>query len=424
MLPFEPVFEKHKSVLILGFGREGRSTLRFLKRHYPGVRLGVADRNRNIAREDLPVTCHLGDDYLKHIGEYDLIIKSPGVKVEHIPPRLQDRFTSQTDLFLRAYGRQTIGVTGTKGKSTTVSLLYHLLLKMGRKALLMGNIGLPAFDFIEQIRGDETIVYELSAHQLEMVHSSPHRAVLLNVFPEHLDYFGSFQKYRQAKMNIFRFQKAGDLAFCGRPEELSFPCLSGDGLETQIDGEQLLQTGNLRGIHNLKNVLLALRVLQSFGFSPDALAEALKGFRPLPHRLEYVGRFGKTDFYNDSISTVPQSTVAAVKSIPETDALILGGYDRGLDYRELVDFLLASGVQHFFFLGEAGHRMLKLFQQAQTEKGLWPVADLSAVFGHLRLLPEVKCCMLSPAAASYDQFHNFEHRGDRFKALAAAFHRA
>ncbi len=423
MLPFESVFEKKKSVLILGFGREGRSTYRFLKKNYPGLSLAIADRDPDIAGERLPVTCHLGKDYLKYVSEYDLVIKSPGVKLEGAMQTLPKRFTSQTDLFLQEFGSQTIGVTGTKGKSTTASLLYHLLLKTGRKPVLLGNIGVPAFDFLEHVREGQTIVYELSAHQLEGVHCSPHRAVLLNIFPEHLDYFGDFEKYKQAKLNIFRFQKTGDLAYCGEPVKTDFPCMQAGGGGAQVDGQKVLQYAHLRGNHNLENILLAFRVMQGFGTPLDELTEALIGFQPLPHRLEYVGRYGGVDFFNDSISTVPQSTLAAVKSIPETDTLILGGFDRGLDYKELVAFLMASKVEHFFFLGKAGGRIFELFGGHESRKKLFRVKTLDEIFVVLKDLPEVSCCLLSPAAASYDQFHNFEHRGDRFKELAKSFAR-
>ncbi len=419
MLPFDAVFTQCQSVLILGFGREGRSTLAFLKRNYPFLKIGIADRNREIAGEDLEATFHLGENYLDAIPKYDLVLKSPGVKIRKWPDKAVDKITSQTGLFLRAFGAQTVGVTGTKGKSTTVSLLFHLLQKLGKKALLMGNIGLPAFDFLDKIDKDTVIVYELSAHQLENVRNSPHWAVLVNLFPEHLDYFGSFETYRKAKMNIFKYQHPHDLAFCGIQTEVPVPCQLPED-EHSDDNELLLRAG-LHGRHNLTNILLVFRVLQSMGYPFEGLKEALRGFSPLPHRLEHVGKFSGIDFYNDSISTVPQSTVEAVKSIPKTDVLILGGFDRGLDYTGLVDFLQSSRVKYLFFMGKAGDRMFSLFQSARNNKQLFRVENLTEVFEKLKSLPDVSSCLLSPAAASYDRYHNFEHRGDRFKAMARKF---
>ncbi len=426
MLPFKEIFTEGKSVLILGFGKEGHSTFSFLSKHFPECKVGIADQNIRIADEGINVPLHLGKDYMQAVNDYDLIIKSPGIMLMDIPESTKEKITSQTDLFLRKFGRQTIGITGTKGKSTTVSLIYHLLKSTGRSTILMGNIGLPAFDFLEKIRKDDLIVYELSAHQLEFVHSSPHIAVLLNLFPEHLDFFRTFERYKQAKLNIFRYQQPGDSAYCGdNIPEFAGVCETTADVEkvfsNNLKPQELLQRTGLKGEHNLKNILLTFSVLRCLGIPLEDLPRALSDFHALPHRLEYVGRFGGIDFYNDSISTVPQSTMAAVKSVDHVDTLILGGFDRGLDYTELVDFLMETDIKYFFFLGKAGERMLKLFRTKGSEQSLFPVDDLLAVFQQLQKLPQVSCCLLSPAAASYDQFHNFEHRGGLFKKLAEEF---
>jgi len=426
MLPFKEIFTEGKSVLILGFGKEGHSTFSFLSKHFPECKVGIADQNTRIADEGIDVQLHLGQNYLQAINDYDLIIKSPGIMLGDIPESAKEKITSQTDLFLHEFGRQTVGITGTKGKSTTVSLIYHLLKSTGRSALLMGNIGLPAFDFLEKIRKSDLIVYELSAHQLEFVHSSPHIAVLLNLFPEHLDYFRTFERYKQAKLNIFRYQQPGDSAFCGESiPALVRICETASDMEKafseKIKPGELLQRTGLKGEHNLKNILLAFKVVTRLGIPLSVLPAALSHFKTLPHRLEYVGRFGGIDFYNDSISTVPQSTIAAVRSIDHVDTLILGGFDRGLDYTELVDFLSDTDIKYFFFLGKAGEQMLKLFKAKESNQKLYPVDDLAAVFRRLQSLSQISCCLLSPAAASYDQFHNFEHRGDIFKKFAGKF---
>ncbi|VAW29857.1 UDP-N-acetylmuramoylalanine--D-glutamate ligase, partial [hydrothermal vent metagenome] len=252
MFPFKEVFTEGKSILILGFGKEGRSTFSFLSKHFPGCKVGIADQNTRIADEQINVPLHLGKNYLHALNDYDLIIKSPGIMLRGISKNTKERISSQTDLFLREFGRQTIGVTGTKGKSTTASLIHHLLKNMGKPAVLMGNIGLPAFDFIEKIDADDLIIYELSAHQLEFVHSSPHIAVLLNLFPEHLDYFGTFEKYKQAKMNIFRFQKTGDKAICSEEiPGLAGHCERAEDLRDSFRPEELLQRCGLIGEHNL-----------------------------------------------------------------------------------------------------------------------------------------------------------------------------
>ncbi len=420
------IFPKGSKVLILGFGREGKSTFKFLSRYFPGIQLGIADKNEKLQHEDTHgCQLYLGEQYLDAIGKYDRVIKSPGVKLPDLPDDQLSRITSQTDLFLKIYGRQTIGITGTKGKSTTASLIYHLLKKSERKALLMGNIGLPAFDFIEEIEEKTIVVYELSAHQLQHVHHSPHVAVLINLFPEHLDFFENFEAYRKAKENIFRFQQPGDRAICGQNlQNRHCPPFSDLTKETEIlfgrglKGEDLLQLTGLKGDHNLQNILLSAKAAKATGLTADEILSGLTGFHALPHRLEEAGTFGGIRFINDSIATIPQATMAAIQSIGNIDALILGGFDRGIDFSALVDFLVHSKVQYLFFLGKAGQRMLELFEEKHTSQHLIGVNHLEDIFKYLQSSNDIHSCLLSPAAASYDQFHNFEHRGDRFKELA------
>ena len=420
------LFPSRTRVLILGFGREGKSSLLFLKKHIPGIMLSIADANEGLKAESLPKDClHLGPHYLDAIRNYDWVIKSPGVKLPEMSERQLSKITSQTDLFLQIYGRQTIGVTGTKGKSTTASLIYHLLKQSGKKALLMGNIGLPAFDFIEKIDFDTQVVYELSAHQLQYVNHSPHVGILLNIFPEHLDFFGNIDVYQTAKANIFRFQKPDDVAICG-PSIQRFRCNHFTNLQQemhlifgdQVTGKKLLQITGLKGDHNLINILLAAKAVLATGMKKDEIVADMTGFHALPHRLEEVGVYGGIRFVNDSIATIPQATIAAVLSLGKVDALILGGFDRGIDYLGLVDFLSKSSVSYMFFLGKAGKRMLKQFTGKNTGQHLIVVNNLEEIFEYMKDKTDIHSCLLSPAAASYDQFHNFEHRGDRFKELA------
>ncbi len=429
---FDIFFEGKRNVLILGFGKEGRSTFRFLQEYYPELRLGIADQNGNLEQEKgISAGFHVGKDYLKALDDYDLIIKSPGVSIGIRYNEMVGKITSQTEMFLQIFGGQTIGITGTKGKSTTSTLVYHLIKCSGKDVLLMGNVGSPAFDSLEKIQAETLIVYELSAHQLEHVHCSPHIAAIINLFPEHLDYFRDQNTYQYAKQNIFRFQKKGDMALCGIPVKTNCDCYIMKSpqeeieilLGKEISGLQLLEMGHLKGQHNLRNFLLALRIVQSAGIPAKESYQYLSTFQPLPHRLEYIGRFGNINFYNDSISTVPQSTIAAIASLENLDALILGGFDRGLDYSELIDFLHESTVSHFFFLGLAGKRMYDMFLSKATDKKLHAVKQLENVFDILSKTPQIKSCLLSPAAASYDQFTNFEHRGDHFKMLAQHFSR-
>lgn len=417
-----------KKILILGFGKEGRSSYNLLKKYLPETELIIADKNQSLQNhplltEEVSEKLFFGEEYLSAIGYSHIILKSPGIKIpEGLVPASQ-QLTSQTDLFMRFYKNQVIGVTGTKGKSTTASLINHIINGVGKKSILLGNIGTPCFDMAHEIE-NHNVVFELSAHQLEFVTVSPHIAVLLNIFPEHLDYFSSFNEYKTAKENIFRFQTLGDILIAH--ESLKKETQSGNATcfyfgHISKDDEKDLNIP-LLGRHNYQNVQAAVLVAEQLGISRKDAIFSLSDFQSLPHRLEYIGRFRDVDFYNDSISTIPESAKAAVEALDRVDTIILGGFDRGLDYTQLISFLTDSKVRNFIFLGRAGERMrlqlektnkknVQLFTIKTLEDAL-PVIIKHTKSGHI--------CLLSPAASSYDQFHNFEHRGDLFKKMVSS----
>ncbi|MEJ2595454.1 MAG: Mur ligase family protein, partial [bacterium] len=224
-----------KKILILGFGKEGKSTFRYLAENLPDLHPDVADadpavRESEILRQVDTDKLHLGEHYLDVIGDYDMIIKSPGVKADVDRPGKSVEWNSQTELALGYFRQRVIGVTGTKGKSTTASLIFHMLTANNLPALLIGNIGVPAFDMIPLITEETIIVYEMSAHQLEYLHTSPHVSVLLNVFPEHLDYFGDVDHYTKAKKQIFTHQEKQDFLVVHE----DFQKLTGNAVSTVI----------------------------------------------------------------------------------------------------------------------------------------------------------------------------------------------
>lgn len=335
------IFESYNSILILGFGREGKSTYRFIRKFLPEKKIAIADKNEQIVFDpelvdDKSVIVYTGSDYINNLNQYEIIIKSPGVKLE--TNDIQVKLSSQTDMFLEAFGDQIIGVTGTKGKSTTASMIEHIFRSDGRSVHLIGNIGVPSFEIAESIVPDDIIVYELSAHQLEYLDHSPKIAVLLNIFPEHLDYFDTFEKYKDAKLNIcFNSIVEGHVIapyslqeYLKCRAEVSF-----------IDADILDDTVEIPvvGDHNRNNAEFAIKAVSYFGIQRTDAIGYLSNFSSLPHRLQYLGNFGGVNFINDSISTIPQSAIAAVKALKKVDILILGGMDRGLDYSMLVDFL-------------------------------------------------------------------------------------
>jgi UDP-N-acetylmuramoylalanine--D-glutamate ligase len=444
------------SVLVLGFGKEGRSTCRFIRKHLPGMSIGIADRDPSVREAFLSefpgaeVQFFLGEKYLDAAGQYPLVLKSPGVALStDTPASVRNRISSQTDLLLNACHRQVIGVTGTKGKSTTSSLIHHLLRESGKDAILVGNIGLPPFDQLDRVSKHTLIVFELSSHQLEDTNHSPFIAVLTNLYPEHLDRYPGLSAYYDAKMKILGGQESGDTFIYNTdiPEISSrvalmnkdrnyFPYSSEKALEKGCflvddtiwladDGKtapyvKIKDEFHLRGKHNRMNMMAAVLAARKAGAGDEGIRSALASFQGLEHRLEYVGEFRGIQFFNDSIATIPEAAMAAVRSLPETDTMILGGYDRGLEYGPLVDFLIDSGVRNLIFLGEAGRRMHELFMSKNDlRQNLFRVSDMEEAFEVIKKVTQPgKICLLSPAAASYDIFRNFEERGSVFKKKA------
>ena len=405
-----------KRILILGFGREGRSTYTFLKKYLPDAVLAVADKN------PLEGVTHVGEDYLQAVYDYDIVVKTPGISLKDFDTKGVE-ITSQTDLFLSQFHNQTIGISGTKGKSTTTSLIYHLLKESGRDAILTGNIGIPCFDIMEQIHEDSIVVYELSAHQLEYVHNSPRVGVLLNVFEEHLDHFGTFERYKHAKFNLLRYMGADDYAVVHDSLlmdtlELGVNNVTFSRMDFEIDEEAL----PILGPHNLMNAKAALCACAAYGIDVQELIPHLYTFKPLEHRLESVGTFGGVTFVNDSISTIPQAAIAACQTLGRVNFLLLGGFDRDIDYTPLADYIVEHPVPHLLFTGKAGKRMMQLLKDRGVASHLVVYHNMEEAFDYLKGHSQPgDICLLSPAASSYDQYKNFEERGRKFKRLAQGF---
>ncbi len=445
-----------KKILILGFGKEGQSSYHVVRRIIPESQITIADKNKDAfssdAIKDTPA-CKLisGNEYLKGLDKYDLIIKSPGIPMHLISENISSKkITSQTELFLELFSKQIIGITGTKGKSTTSSLIYHILSAFFDDVVFVGNIGVPPFEIIYDIHSDTKIVFEMSGHQLEDISISPHYAVLLNVFQEHLDHFGSYEVYQNAKFNIFRFQNAGDYLIYNNDNPvvslkiknsdlvqnkipLSFEEQNGIGvfgndeseIQLNLSGEDQFADFKTRkqlpGKHNLMNIMAAVAVCRIFGIPLEVISKAVINFKGLPHRMEYLGKFKDIHFYNDSIATIPEAVIEAVKTLKVVNTLIIGGKDRGIDYSGLVHFLLKGKVRNIIFMGDAGQRILKEMKMENNNPDLncYSIKKFQEM-GDIILENTIpgKICLLSPAASSYDMFASFEKRGEAFKKIA------
>ncbi|MBP5206151.1 MAG: UDP-N-acetylmuramoyl-L-alanine--D-glutamate ligase [Bacteroidales bacterium] len=442
-----------RKIIILGFGKEGVSSYLFLRKHFPDMPITVADGNPNLRTDefdDPALTYITGEGYDQGLNNYDLILKTPGISLNHLNYFVDtERITSQTDLFLQACHKQVVGVTGTKGKSTTSSLIHHILKSAGRKTFLAGNIGVPFFNIVEQLDDQTTVVAELSAHQLEFIHRSPDYAVLLNIFQEHLDHFNSFNNYQIAKLNITRYQDDrqflvynGDdehipgliksyglnrdrCIFGSEPQDGPYACCREGVIHFAISGHledeyDLKHYHNLPGTHNYYNIMAAIAVCRKLNLTHEQIMHGLNTFHGLPNRIEYIGQYQGIAFYNDSISTIPEATVAAVRALRRVDTLILGGYDRGIEYGLLLKFFKEEPMANIAFTGPAGQRILNEWKNSDT-----PLPENFILENDFRKIVQFAfektepgtIALLSPAAASYDQFKNFEERGRVFRQL-------
>ncbi|MCH5325138.1 MAG: UDP-N-acetylmuramoyl-L-alanine--D-glutamate ligase [Eubacterium sp.] len=423
-----------KSVVILGFGREGKSTLKLLKELDCCTCIAIADMNEIDPAEAEGCTLHCGSDYLSAIGDYDIIMKAPGIGLKnYVSDEIKAKITCQTDLFLRFCDTPIIGVTGTKGKSTVSSLIYHFVTVCEKESMLIGNIGVPPLERADEFADMDVIVCELSCHQLEYVKASPNIAILLNIYPEHLDHYVDFEAYTAAKSNIFRYQKEGDTLIIN--DTLNDTLMAdtpakvveagvgighigvwGGGVymfDTYYSGDKIKT--KLRGEHNLYNISIALYAAQLVGCDTDFCVLSLMMFKPLEHRLEYVCKLGGAEYINDSISTAPETAVAALKAYPDTDTLIIGGMDRGISYKPLGDYLNAdTSVRNLIILPDSGIRAAKEVTNPQILKMF--AKDMEEAVALAKEHTKVRC-ILSPAAASYGFYKNFEERGRHFKSL-------
>lgn len=431
----------NQRVLLLGFGREGRALYRRITQVGGYTTLGIADQN---PIPDAPngVTLHIGADYQKAMYDYDIVFKSPGIVLKTPPEQLPCTVTSLTAVFLTAYREQCIGITGTKGKSTTSSLLYHVLQKAGVPSVLGGNIGIPMADLYEQITPETVIVLEIGVHQLEYTKISPKTAVFLNLYEEHLDHYGTFAYYAYCKENIYRYQQAGDLLICGEPSLPKAGDCCADVLRIAMDdrtadislhGEttmrcekdsmELPKTMSLTGLHNRLNCAVVYALAHRLGVSDEKIADGIMTFQPLPHRLEMLGEWDGIHWVNDSISTACETCIQALNSLKETDTVMIGGMDRGISYTPLLDYLNTSTVPHIILMSDSGRRIANeaaSYGSALTDR-IMTVKDLTeAVQLAKQITQKGKIALLSPAAASYNEYRNFEVRGEHFRSLVFA----
>jgi len=477
---------KNEKIGILGFGLEGKSTLQVLNQVMPSSHYIIADQKEQAItdaerNDSVNSSFFSGDHFAESCISCSLVFKSPGIPLKKIDRILtKQQITCQTEIFLSLLGNRTVGITGTKGKSTTASLLQKGLQSRGIDAVLIGNIGKPAFDVLAEDVPKRIYVYELSSHMLETVTHSPHWGVFLNLYEEHLDHYRSFDHYARAKGNLVKFQSPLDICLVGEDvpeylfddteatisklsfydggslllpifdsidssdvhnelpdEKTTYPFLIPNDnpyhiSRVSVNGKEHIQipedafvNRKLAGRHNLHNIQMALYMIHTIQPFINAIdlgiaIQELNRFSGLKHRLEYIGFHGSIHFYNDSISTVPETLIAAVQSLGTVETLIFGGLDRGVDYSSLVTFFISGKVPNLIGLPGTGHSMLHKIAGSLELAGVhsYKVSNMEeAVQLAYQITNSNQICLLSPAAASYGYYKNFEERGDLFEAL-------
>ncbi len=392
-----------KNALILGYGKEGQITEQFLKKKWPRLKVGIADASQ-------------GENYLKAQENYDCVIKTPGIPKTEVTRQ----HTTATNLFFDQNKNFTVGVTGSKGKSTTSSLIAHLLATGGKKVRLMGNIGKPMLSAaLTPVKKDEVFVLEMSSYQLDDSAYSPNIAVVTNLFPEHMTYHGGLENYYEAKRNIIKWQRTDDVFIYNTKNAVLKKWAKAARSEAVPFAAKLPAVGiPLLGEHNVDNVRAAVTVARRLGVSEAAIKNGIQSFKALPHRLEFVGTHRGIHFYDDAISTTPESTIQALKALKKVDTIFLGGSDRGYDFKELEKALRAAKVRNLVLFPDTGARMLKSragFTILETRS-----MEEAVRFAYEKTMPG-KICVLSCASPSYSLWKNFEEKGDLFQTLVRSF---
>jgi UDP-N-acetylmuramoylalanine--D-glutamate ligase len=439
----------NKRVLVVGLGKSGVASALFLKAH--GARVTVSDtKSGDELRDEIPalldqgITVETGGHGERTFREQDLIVVSPGIPVD-APLLVQARSWGETvigeiELAAQFLPGPIVAITGSNGKTTTTTLTGEILTAGGLTTLVGGNIGTPAISFAEIAKPETVIVLEVSSFQLETIQTfRPKVAVVLNVTPDHLDRHRTFDAYVDAKARMFENQTAEDFAvlneddptcvamaartraqvfWFSRHKEVKQGAWVREGNIFFRDGSQqseILQVSEipLKGAHNLENVLAAVCAGALMGCAPEKIRQAVRDFKAVEHRLEFVATIRGVDYYNDSKATNVDATIKALESFPANIHLILGGKDKGSDYSVLND-LLRQRVKRVYTIGAAAGKIESQIKDvevvhAETLENAVRKANTVAQSGDVVLL--------APACASFDQFKNYEQRGQRFKEI-------
>ncbi len=396
----------NKKILILGFQKEGRSTLSFCKKNISYKKLGIADiKEKKI--NDKSIATHFGENYLQAIKQYDVIIKSPGIALSNINLKKEQLITSQSDIFLSNCKAKIIGITGTKGKSTTSQLLYEIIKETNKRTFLVGNIGTPSLDYLGRENKNDWFVYELSSFQLQTINKSPHIAIILNVYPDHLDQHKSFKEYVLAKGKITKFQTSNDFLIYNKDDSIV------KKISTTSKAKKIGFSGRKNKNSPIVNINPILKVTKILKINKSIVDDKIKKFKSLPYRIEYIGKHNGINFYNDSSATIPEATILAIKSISNLQTIIIGGSEKGANTKNLIDTIQKSKIKNVIILGEAPPSLKNAV--CNINKSIYNVFSMKEAVEICHKYTEKNmACVLSPGFASFNMFKNYKKRGESF----------
>jgi len=407
-----------KKILIAGFGVEGKSTLHYLEKNYPNLEITIADKNSGVLTElKNKFKINSGENYLDNIDKFDTIIRSPGIPLEHL--KKARYVTSHTNIFFEKAPGKIIAVTGTKGKSTTATLIYELLRTSFRDVRLTGNIGLAGLDALKDSNKNTIFVFEISSFQLEDIRYSPHIAVILGITNDHIDRHGTLAGYVRAKQNIVKFQTKKDFVFYNsREKNASRAAKISKATQIPVSPQKILFKTSLIGEGNEINIAIATAVAKHLGVSEKNVKKIISNFKPLPHRIEKVGEYKGINFYDDSIATNPSASLNGIDALKsDLETVIIGGANKGFDFKDYVKEVSKRNIKNIILMPDTGLEMKLDFEKlAKNSKILTANSMNEAVKLAYRHTSQGKAALLSPAATSFNMFKDYKERGDVFRS--------
>lgn len=440
---------KNKKVFVLGMGKSGVSVAKLLASDNEVLITDIKCDDYNLIKEleNLGVSVVITQNQSEVFdSSFDYVIKNPGIKLDHPvvirANKLNIPVITELEVgYMYLPKVKIIGITGSNGKTTTTTLIYEMLRAASLPVHLAGNIGIPLCSIIDKVKDGDILVIEVSSHQLVNLDKFKcDISVLTNLSEVHLDHFGTYDNYKRAKMKIFNNQTDKDLAVLNKNDaevvkltknipahKVYFSSESSDNADIYFNGRGIVYNDievvnvsdiRVKGVHNYENIMAAMLVAFEFGITMEVIREVLDNFAGVPHRLEFVTRIHGRDFYNDSKATNVNSTITALKSFDNNVVLILGGLDRGHSFEGLKPYL--GHVINIVCYGETKNRIKKFADECQIDVTVTDNLE-EATKAAYNISSEGETVLLSPACASWDQYDNFEQRGDEFKKIVESF---